>query len=88
MDVVHKILSQKPPDVVDNFEQYSWQVKQEKFRPNFDLLNDIYLAPPQLALIRRMDEMFRVFFEIFFCGVILILFGTFKYHSLINEFIY
>ncbi|XP_026498929.2 radial spoke head protein 6 homolog A [Vanessa tameamea] len=60
VDVVHKILSQKPPDVVDNFEQYSWQVKQEKFRPNFDLLNDIYLAPSQLALIRRMDEMFRL----------------------------
>ncbi|CAH2094845.1 unnamed protein product [Euphydryas editha] len=60
VDVVHKILSQKPPDVVDNFEQYSWHVKQEKFRPNFDLLNDIYLAPPQLALIRRMEEMFRL----------------------------
>ncbi|KAM3959332.1 radial spoke head protein 4a [Aphomia sociella] len=60
VDIVHKILSQKPPDVVDNFEQYSWEVKQEKFRPNFDLLNDIYLSPPQLSLVRRMDEMFRL----------------------------
>ncbi|CAH0400644.1 unnamed protein product [Chilo suppressalis] len=60
VDVVHKILSQKPPDVVDQFEQYSWAVKQEKFRPNFDLLNDVYLAPPQLALVRRLDEMFRL----------------------------
>lgn len=58
--MVHKILSQKPPDVVDNFEQYSWEVKQEKFQPNFDLLNDVYLSPPQLALVRRVDEMFRV----------------------------
>ncbi|KAJ8714252.1 hypothetical protein PYW08_007872 [Mythimna loreyi] len=60
VDVVQKILSQKPPDVVDNFEQYSWEVKQEKFRPNFDLLNDIYLSPPQLATVSRMDEMFRL----------------------------
>jgi hypothetical protein len=60
VDVVHKILSQQPPDIVDNLEQYSWEVKQEKFRPNFDLLNDIYLAPPQLAVVRRVDDMFRV----------------------------
>lgn len=60
VDVVQKILSQSPPDVVDNFEQYSWEVKQEKFRPNFDLLNDIYLSPPQLATVRQVDEMFRV----------------------------
>lgn len=60
VDIVQKILSQKPPDVVDNFEQYSWEVKQEKFRPNFDLLNDLYLSPPQLAVVRRVDEMFRV----------------------------
>ncbi|CAG9789520.1 unnamed protein product [Diatraea saccharalis] len=60
VDVVHKILSQKPPDIVDQFEQYSWEVKREKFRPNFDLLNDIYLAPPQLAIVRRLDEMFRL----------------------------
>ncbi|XP_047033554.1 radial spoke head protein 6 homolog A [Helicoverpa zea] len=60
VDVVQKILSQKPPDVVDNFEHYSWEVKQEKFRPNFDLLNDIYLSPPQLATVRSMEEMFRL----------------------------
>ncbi|XP_045776181.1 radial spoke head protein 4 homolog A isoform X2 [Maniola jurtina] len=60
VDVVHKILSQKPPDVVDQFEQYSWEVKQEKFRPNFDLLNDIYLSPPQLQLVRRVEEMFQL----------------------------
>ncbi|KAG6441997.1 radial spoke head protein 6 homolog A [Manduca sexta] len=60
VDIVHKILSQQPPDVVDNFEQYSWAVKQEKFRPNFDLLNDVYLSPPQLSLVRRVDEMFRL----------------------------
>ncbi|CAG9565720.1 unnamed protein product [Danaus chrysippus] len=60
VDIVHKIISQRPPDVVDSFEQYSWQVKQEKFRPNFDLLNDIYLSPPQLAIVRRVDEMFRL----------------------------
>ncbi|KOB67269.1 putative radial spokehead-like 3, partial [Operophtera brumata] len=59
VDMVHKILSQKPPDMVDNFEQYSWEVKQEKFRPNFDLLNDVYLSPSQLTLVRRMEEMFR-----------------------------
>lgn len=60
VDLVHKILSQKPPDVVDNLEQYSWEVKQEKFRPNFDLLNDVYLSPKQLTIVRRQDEMFRV----------------------------
>ncbi|CAH0594510.1 unnamed protein product [Chrysodeixis includens] len=60
VDMIQKILSQKPPDVVDNFEQYSWAVKQEKFRPNFDLLNDIYLAPSQLAGVKRVDEMFKL----------------------------
>ncbi|KAI8424752.1 hypothetical protein MSG28_006700 [Choristoneura fumiferana] len=60
VDIVHKILTQKPPDVADNFEQYSWAVKQEKFRPNFDLLNDIYLSPPQLSIVRQMDDMFRL----------------------------
>ncbi|XP_013194260.1 radial spoke head protein 6 homolog A isoform X1 [Amyelois transitella] len=60
VDVIHKIISQKPPDVVDNLEQYSWQVKQEKFRPNFDLLNDVYLSPPQLSAVRSVDEMIRL----------------------------
>ncbi|CAG5004318.1 unnamed protein product [Parnassius apollo] len=60
VDLVHKILTHKPPDVVDNFEQYSWEVKQEKLRPNFDLLNDVYLSPPQLAIARKMDEMFKL----------------------------
>ncbi|CAH4038157.1 unnamed protein product [Pieris brassicae] len=60
VDIVQKILTQKPPNVVDNFEQYSWEVKQDKFRPNFDLLNDVYLSPPQLAIVRRVDEMFRL----------------------------
>ncbi|KAL4713063.1 hypothetical protein ACJJTC_001117 [Scirpophaga incertulas] len=60
VDVVHKILSQRPPDVVDRFEQYSWEMKQEKFRPNFDLLTDVYLAPPQLTLMRKLDDMFKL----------------------------
>ncbi|XP_049878152.1 radial spoke head protein 6 homolog A [Pectinophora gossypiella] len=60
VDIVQKILTHKPPDIADNFEQFSWEVKQEKFRPNFDLLNDIYLAPSQLEIVRRVDEMFRV----------------------------
>ncbi|CAK1583968.1 unnamed protein product [Parnassius mnemosyne] len=60
VDLVHKILKHKPPDVVDNFEQFSWEVKQEKLRPNFDLLNDVYLSPPQLAIARKMDEMFKL----------------------------
>ncbi|XP_072929487.1 radial spoke head protein 6 homolog A [Epargyreus clarus] len=60
VDVVQKILTQKPPDVVDSFEHYSWQLKLEKFRPNFDLLNDIYLTPPQLAAVQKVDEMFRL----------------------------
>ncbi|XP_068619339.1 radial spoke head protein 6 homolog A [Battus philenor] len=60
VDLVHKILAHKPPDVVDNFEQYSWEVKEEKLKPNFDLLNDVYLSPPQLEVMRRMDDMFRL----------------------------
>ncbi|XP_050664013.1 radial spoke head protein 6 homolog A [Leptidea sinapis] len=60
VDIVHKIISQKPPNVVDNFEKYSWEVKADKFRPNFDLLNDVYLTPPQLAVVRRMEEMFQL----------------------------
>ncbi|XP_063538919.1 radial spoke head protein 6 homolog A isoform X1 [Cydia strobilella] len=60
VDLVHKILTTKPPDVVDNFEQYSWGVKLDKFRPNFDLLNDVYLAPPQLATVRLQEEMYRL----------------------------
>lgn len=58
--MVHKILTHKPPAIVDNFEQYSFELKQEKFRPNFDLLNDVYLTPPQLETVHRVDEMFRV----------------------------
>ncbi|CAB3248695.1 unnamed protein product [Arctia plantaginis] len=60
VDIVQKLLSQKPPDVVDNFEQYSWEVKQDKFKPNFDLLNDLYMSPPQMSLTRSMDQMFRL----------------------------
>ncbi|XP_013170636.1 PREDICTED: radial spoke head protein 6 homolog A [Papilio xuthus] len=60
VDMVQKILTHKPPDVVDNFEQFSWEVKEEKLRPNFDLLNDVYLTPPQLELMRTMDDMFKL----------------------------
>ncbi|KPJ17010.1 Radial spoke head protein 4-like A [Papilio machaon] len=58
--MVQKILTHKPPDVVDNFEQFSWEVKEEKLRPNFDLLNDVYLSPPQLELMRKLDDMFKL----------------------------
>ncbi|XP_048486230.1 radial spoke head protein 6 homolog A [Plutella xylostella] len=58
VDMVHNLLTHKPPDAVDHFERLSWDVKREKFRPNFDLLNEVFLAPPQLVAVRRTEEMF------------------------------
>lgn len=47
-DIIRRVIDEKPSNVVDYFEQYSHQIKQEKFRMNENLLEDTYLEPEQL----------------------------------------
>ncbi|XP_041969364.1 radial spoke head protein 6 homolog A [Aricia agestis] len=60
VDMVHRLLTEQPPNVVDYLEQFSWDVKKDKLRPNFDSLKDVYKSPSQLAAVRKVNEMFKI----------------------------
>jgi len=44
-DVLNKILAERPENIIDYFEEYSRKVKEQRYRPLTDRLEDIYITP-------------------------------------------
>lgn len=53
-DIIKRVVDEKPSNVVDYFEQYSHQIKQEKFRMNENLLEDTYVEPDRLKKAMKL----------------------------------
>ncbi|XP_046605104.1 radial spoke head protein 6 homolog A [Neodiprion virginianus] len=58
-DVLNKILAERPKNAVDIFEQYSRQLKEERFRSRKDHLRDLYVPPAQYEDAKKLIELFR-----------------------------
>ncbi|XP_065159724.1 radial spoke head protein 6 homolog A [Atheta coriaria] len=56
-DVLNKILAERPENVIDFFEEYSRKVKEKRFRPLTDHLEDIYVHPPRYKLCKKWQPL-------------------------------
>ncbi|XP_069699823.1 radial spoke head protein 6 homolog A [Periplaneta americana] len=59
-ELINKILEEKPENVVDYFEEYSRNLKEERFRPATDRLQDMYVPPGPLESAKKMMNLFEI----------------------------
>ncbi|KAJ8954788.1 hypothetical protein NQ318_014899 [Aromia moschata] len=58
-EVLNKILAERPENVIDFFEEYSRKVKERRFRPLTDHLEDIYVPPGRYDLSNKLMPVLR-----------------------------
>ncbi|XP_030763853.1 LOW QUALITY PROTEIN: radial spoke head protein 6 homolog A-like [Sitophilus oryzae] len=49
-EVLNKILAERPENIIDFFEEYSRKVKERRYRPLTDHLEDVFVEPSRLQL--------------------------------------
>lgn len=59
-EVLNKILAERPENVIDFFEEYSRKVKEKRFRPMTDHLEDIYIPPEQYEMAKKLMTFLKV----------------------------
>lgn len=60
-DVLNKILAERPENVIDFFEEYSRKVKEKRFKPLTDHLEDIFVPTARYELASKLLPLLRVF---------------------------
>lgn len=58
-EVLNKIISEQPENVIDYFEEYSRKVKQERMLIH-DSLKDIFIPPVQLESAKNQLQLVNV----------------------------
>uniref|UniRef100_A0A0C9QX34 RSPH4A protein n=1 Tax=Fopius arisanus TaxID=64838 RepID=A0A0C9QX34_9HYME len=58
-ELLAKILSERPKNAVDLFENYSKELKEERLRVKSNL-HDLYLPPPEYTEAEKLIKLFRV----------------------------
>lgn len=58
-EVLNKILAERPENVIDFFEEYSRKVKERRFKPLTDHLEDVYIPPGQYETARKLMELLK-----------------------------
>lgn len=59
-ELLNKILAERPENVIDFFEEYSRKVKEQRFKPLTDHLEDIYVQPGRFALSNKLLPLLNV----------------------------
>lgn len=59
-DLLNKILSERPDNIIDFFEEYSRKLKEERYKPMTDHLRDMYVIPGRLELATQIMPMLKV----------------------------
>lgn len=59
-EVLNKILAERPENVIDFFEEYSRKVKEKRFRPMTDHLEDVYIPPQQYEMAKKLMTLLKV----------------------------
>ncbi|CAG9862562.1 unnamed protein product [Phyllotreta striolata] len=58
-ETLNKILSERPLNVIDFFEEYSRRIKEKRYRPQTDHLEDIYVSPSSFDVANLMVPMLK-----------------------------
>lgn len=58
-DVLNKILAERPENVIDFFEEYSRKVKEKRFKPQTDHLEDIFVNTNRYNLAVKLQPFLR-----------------------------
>nr|CAI5852213.1 unnamed protein product [Callosobruchus analis] len=58
-EVLNKILAERPENIIDFFEEYSRKIKERRFKPMTDHLEDIYVPPGRYKLANKMMPLLR-----------------------------
>lgn len=59
-DILRKILSERPENVIEYFEEYSRQVKQERYIEQSGYIRDVFMPPEQLEYSTKQLELLEV----------------------------
>ncbi|KYN21616.1 Radial spoke head protein 4 like protein A [Trachymyrmex cornetzi] len=59
IELLAKILAERPPNVVDIFEEYSRKLKEERFKIKTDYLRDLYIPPVQYDDAKKLIKLFQ-----------------------------
>lgn len=59
-DVLNKILAERPENVIDFFEEYSRKVKEKRFKPMTDHLEDIFVPPGRYVMANKLLPLLKV----------------------------
>lgn len=57
--MLNKILAERPENVIDFFEEYSRKVKEKRFKPLTDHLEDIYVAPGRYEMAMKLMPLLK-----------------------------
>lgn len=60
IELLAKILAERPPNVVDIFEEYSRKLKEERFKIKTDYLRDLYIPLVQYDDAKKLIKLFQV----------------------------
>ncbi|CAH1112392.1 unnamed protein product [Psylliodes chrysocephalus] len=58
-ETLNKILAERPLNVIDFFEEYSRRIKEKRYKPQTDHLEDIYIPPSSFALANTIIPMLK-----------------------------
>ena len=58
--LLNKILAEKPVNVIEYFEEYSRNLKEERFRTSTDHLQDIYVPPDEFEQAKKLIPLLQV----------------------------
>ncbi|KAJ8979717.1 hypothetical protein NQ317_015541 [Molorchus minor] len=58
-EVLNKILAERPENIVDFFEEYSRKVKERRFKPLTDHLEDIYVPPGRYDQSKKLMPLLK-----------------------------
>lgn len=59
-EVLAKILTERPKNAVDIFEEFSRKVKEERFKIKSSHLRDVYVPPTQFEHAKKIINLFKV----------------------------
>ncbi|TGZ46243.1 Radial spoke head protein 4-like protein A [Temnothorax longispinosus] len=59
VELLAKILAERPQNAVDIFEEYSKKLKEERFKTKTDYLRDLYIPPVQYDDAKKLIKLFQ-----------------------------
>ena len=59
-EVLKKILSERPRNIADSFEEFSLKIRESRFRDKTDHLRDVFVTPEQYEFSQKLLSLLQV----------------------------